>query len=33
MLKWLAKPAELVVDDFAMREFSLAQDDAFFELG
>ena len=31
-LKALAKPAVLVVDDFAMRDFSLAQADDFYEL-
>jgi len=31
-LKRLAKPALLAVDDFAMREFSLAQADDFYEL-
>jgi DNA replication protein DnaC len=31
-LKALAKPALLVVDDFAMRDFSLAQADDFYEL-
>jgi DNA replication protein DnaC len=31
-LKTLAKPALLVVDDFAMRDFSLAQADDFYEL-
>jgi DNA replication protein DnaC len=31
-LKRLAKPALLVVDDFAMRDFSLAQADDFYEL-
>jgi DNA replication protein DnaC len=31
-LKRLAKPAVLVVDDFAMRDFSLAQADDFYEL-
>ena len=30
--KRLAKPALLVVDDFAMRDFSLAQADDFYEL-
>jgi DNA replication protein DnaC len=31
-LRRLAKPALLVVDDFAMREFSLSQADDFYEL-